>query len=403
MRILYLCHRIPYPPNKGEKIRAFHQLQAIAARHEVDLFTLTDRADDLVHQSALAPYCQRIMVSKLNPRLSRLRALPFLLTRSPLTVPYFYSDELQREIRSAISQRSYDRIFVFCSAMAQYVDLAGGIPVVLDLVDVDSDKWAQYADSASFPFSAIYKREAHRLQDYERHISEKAACVLVTTAREARLVRQIAPAARVHVVPIGIDSKHFNEAADRPVASFPTIVFVGEMSYYPNEQAVLYFTRQVLPLISDCVPGVRFLIVGRNPSSKVRKLQEIKGVEVTGSVPDVQPYLAQAQVSVAPFKIAAGLQTKILEALASGLPVVATPIALQGLLPSVADVINAGQSPEEMAKQIVFLLRDPQLARRVGLEGQRRVAAEYGWGPILEGFLRLIENPGVAEEQTVPG
>jgi sugar transferase (PEP-CTERM/EpsH1 system associated) len=274
---------------------------------------------------------------------------------------------------------------------------------VLDLVDVDSDKWAQYADSASFPFSAIYKREAHRLQDYERHISEKAACVLVTTAREARLVRQIAPAARVHVVPIGIDSKHFNEAADRPVASFPTIVFVGEMSYYPNEQAVLYFTRQVLPLISDCVPGVRFLIVGRNPSSKVRKLQEIKGVEVTGSVPDVQPYLAQAQVSVAPFKIAAGLQTKILEALASGLPVVATPIALQGLLPSVADVINAGQSPEEMAKQIVFLLRDPQLARRVGLEGQRRVAAEYGWGPILEGFLRLIENPGVAEEQTVPG
>jgi sugar transferase (PEP-CTERM/EpsH1 system associated) len=396
MRVLYLCHRIPYPPNKGEKIRAFHQLQAIAAQHEVDLFTLTDRADDLVHMSALAPYCQQITVSHLNPVLSRLRALPFLLTKSPLTLPYFYSAELHRKVRSAILRRSYDRIFVLCSAMAQYVDLAGGIPVILDLVDVDSDKWSQYAGSANFPFSAIYKREARRLQEYEHRISEKAACVLVTTAREAQLVRQIAPAARVHVVPIGVDTKYFNQAGDSPVAGAGTIVFVGDMSYYPNEQAVIYFARQVLPLINHSLPGVRFLIVGRNPGSRVKELQEIQGIEVTGPVPDVRPYLAQAHVSVAPFKIATGIQTKILEALASGLPVVATPRALQGLSPRVADIIETGESAEEMARKIVFLLRDLRLARRVGLEGRCQVAADYNWGHILGSFLRLIENPAVA-------
>jgi sugar transferase (PEP-CTERM/EpsH1 system associated) len=401
MRILYLCHRIPYPPNKGDKIRAFHQLRGLAAQHEVDLFTLTDHADDRFQKSALAPYCQRITVSHLSPRLSRLRALPFLLTQSPLTLPYFYCAELHREIRSAILQRSYDRIFVLCSAMAQYVDLDGGIPVVLDLVDVDSDKWSQYADSANFPLSVIYKREARQLQKYERNICEKAACVLVTTAREAQLVRQIAPAARVHVVPIGIDTKHYNQVGEPPVGGARTIIFVGEMSYYPNEQAVIYFARYVLSLINQSLEGVRFLIVGRNPGRKVKELQEIHGIEVTGSVPDVRPYLAQAQVSVAPFKIAAGLQTKILEALASGLPVVATPRALQGLSPRVADVIEAGESAAEMAAKIVFLLKDPELARRLGLEGRCRVAAEYDWGQILGAFLQLIENPAVAEEQTV--
>ena len=163
MRVLYLCHRIPYPPDKGEKIRAYHQLRAIAARHEVDLFTLADDAGDLSYQSALAASCHQLTVARLHPKLARLRALPFLLTSTPLTVPYFYSAELQAEIRKALLRRSYDRIFVYCSAMAQYVQSIDSIPILMDLVDVDSDKWTQYAAYTKLPLSAVYRREARAL------------------------------------------------------------------------------------------------------------------------------------------------------------------------------------------------------------------------------------------------
>jgi len=186
VKILYLCHRIPFPPDKGDKIRAFHQLRAMAERHEVDVFTLADDAADLVHQKALGAYCRSLTVARVHPKLARLRSLPFLLTKSPLTVPYFHCAELRAAVQAALTQRSYDRIFVYCSAMAQYVDAVDKIPVVMDLVDVDSDKWTQYAAHTSFPFSAVYRREGRTLQEYEKRVCEKAACVLVSTERELR-------------------------------------------------------------------------------------------------------------------------------------------------------------------------------------------------------------------------
>jgi hypothetical protein len=185
VRVLYLCHRIPYPPNKGDKIRAFHQLRAMAARHEVDVFTLADDARDLDYRDALASHCHRLTVARVHPKLARLRSLPYLLTGVPLTVPYFYSRKLQADVLQAVSAGSYDRIFVYCSAMAQYVQSINSIPIVMDLVDVDSDKWTQYAAHSKLPFSAIYRREGRTLKAYERTVCEKATCVLVSTAREA--------------------------------------------------------------------------------------------------------------------------------------------------------------------------------------------------------------------------
>ena len=392
MRILYLCHRIPYPPDKGDKIRAFHQLRALSERHEVDVFTLVDDEADLAGQSALAAYCRKLTVARIHSKLARLRALPFLLTNAPLTIPYFYSSKLATEVMEALRRRTYDRIFVYCSAMAQYVAHARGIPVVTDLVDVDSDKWTQYAAARRFPFSALFRREGRLLSDYERRICERSACVLVTTEREGQLALRISPLARVRVVPNGVDANYFSPHAVPPEVGPPAVVFTGDMSYFPNEDAVTFFVREVLPQVRQTIPDVRFLIVGRNPSRKVRRLERTAGVQITGFVPDVRPYFARARVAVAPFSMSAGIPNKILEAMAYGLPVVATQRATQGLAPSVAEAILIGQSPNELASQIVLLIRDLAWGRRKGLEGRLRVAEEYSWECALKRMLQIIED-----------
>ena len=392
MRVLYLCHRIPYPPDKGEKIRAFYQLQAIAARHEVDLFTLAD-GSELAHAGVLRGFCRSVVVDRLKPSMARLRALPYLLTQKPLTVPYFEYPVLRREIRAAVASRSYDRIFVYCSAMAQYVDPEWRIPVLADFVDVDSDKWRQYAVFARWPFSAIYRREARTLREYERQIGERSACVLVTTAREAVLIRQISDRVSVHVVPNGVDIERFQPPSQAAVPGPPTIGFTGDMSYFPNVEAVTFFARNVLPIVRRSVPAARFLVVGRNPSPKVLALSAIRGVEVTGFVPDVRGQLARMHVAVAPFSVAAGIQNKILEAMAFAIPVVCTPRAAQGLSDGAAGAVETVEGADAMAGRIVALLENPELARFKGLEGRSRVALDYRWDRSLGRLLDLLEHP----------
>ena len=397
MRVLYLCHRIPYPPNKGDKIRAFHQVRAIAAHHEVDVFTLADDPADLAHQSTLRNYCHSLTVMKLNRRLARFATLPYLFSHRPLTIPYFYCPELARAVRRAFSQRTYDRVFVYCSAMAQYTDVMDQVPIVTDLVDVDSDKWTQYSTFTGWPFSAIYRREGLALQQYERRICERSSCVIVTTDREARLVRRIVDGARVHVIPNGVDSEYFHPPATAPTLKPPTIGFVGDMSYFPNQEAVIYFARKVLPLVRESMPGARFLIVGRSPSRQVQRLQDEEGIEVTGFVPDVRVWLAKMHVSVAPFSIAAGIQNKILEAMASGLPVVATSKAVQGLATETARIVDVADSSGDMAAQIVRLIRDPELTRTIGAEARRKVVTAYNWERCSNRLLQVVDNPASSE------
>jgi sugar transferase (PEP-CTERM/EpsH1 system associated) len=393
LKILYICHRVPYPPDKGEKIRAFHQLKALAGRHEVDLFTLTDPAADAAEYAPLKAWCHRIVVSRLSPKAARLRSLPYLLTRTPLTLPCFYSPELQEEIRQAVLARGYDRVFVYCSAMAQYISQVDRIPVFTDLVDVDSDKWAQYAASTLFPASLVYRREAKCLRQYERELCKRSVGIIVATEREASLVREIASDANVHAIPNGVDGEFFRPSGEPPGSGAPAIVFTGDMRYLPNVEAVKFFVSRVFPLVRRDVADARFWIVGRDPAPAVRRLATVPGVEVTGFVPDVRKYLAGARVAVAPFSIAAGIQNKVLEALAYELPVVATRKVLQGLAGAVADIVHTGDSPEELAGSVVQLLKDPLLARQIGREGRRRVLAEYSWDRSGALLLDLIERP----------
>jgi sugar transferase (PEP-CTERM/EpsH1 system associated) len=281
--------------------------------------------------------------------------------------------------------------------MAQYVDLAGDVPAIVDFVDVDSDKWTQYAAHTRFPFSAIYRREGRRLGEYEGRIGERASCVLVTTEREARLARVIAPSARVRVVANGVDTDYFAPSGDTPSVGPPTIIFVGDMSYFPNQEAAISFAKNVFPLVRRAVPDASFQIVGRNPSPGVQALRQFDGVEVTGYVPDVRPFLAKAWAAVAPFSIAAGIQNKILEAMACGVPVVGTTRAVQGLSSGVARLVETGENAAQLAIAVIRLLGDRELARSRGMEGRQQVAADYSWRAALDYLLELVEDPGAGD------
>jgi glycosyltransferase involved in cell wall biosynthesis len=226
-------------------------------------------------------------------------------------------------------------------------------------------------------------------------VCERAACVLVSTEREAKLAREIAPATRVYALPNGVDTEYFHPAAD--ATSDPSVIFTGDMSYFPNEEAVILFARQVLPLIQQSIAEARFLIVGRNPGPRVRELAKLKGVEVTGFVPDVRSWLAKAKVAVAPFTIAAGIQNKILEAMSCGLPVVATPRAAQGLSRRVANTVDTGHTATELASRVIVLLRDPNHARSKGMDGRRLVREDYSWDSTLKRLLELVEKPVTKE------
>jgi polysaccharide biosynthesis protein PslH len=188
-----------------------------------------------------------------------------------------------------------------------------------------------------------------------------------------------------------VDTEYFQPVAKPP--DEPTVGFTGDMSYFPNAEAVTYFAQKVLPVVRRSVPGTRFLIIGRNPGPKVRALAEIDGVDVTGFVPDVREYLARMQVAVAPFSIAAGIQNKILEAMASGIPVVCTSRTAQGLSAEVADAVEVADGTQKMAAATVDLLRQPELARIKGMHGRTRVAAAYRWDRSLERLLQLVEHP----------
>jgi len=399
MRVLYLCHRTPFPPDKGEKIRAFQQLRALAAGHnQVDLFTLDDSPSDLQGQSELLRYCRQVTVVPLNRQWKKVSSLLYLPTDRPLTLPYFYSAMLARKIREALASRSYDRIFVFCSSMFQYVESVEDIPILLDLQDVDSDKWFQYADYCRFPHSWIYRREGETLRNYERWICEKASLVTVLTEREARVLRSITTKANIEIVPNGVDTQYFSPRNGARAASPPTMVFTGAMDYFPNVEAVRFFALSVFPAVRQSFPEARFVIVGGRPSPKVRALERIPGVTVTGRVPDIRPYLDQAHLFVAPLRLATGIQNKILEALAMALPVLAMPRPVQGISPKVASYIDVAESPDEWIRKTLDHLTHRETVTVKAVEARSKLVTEYDWGSSLSRLLSLL-----ASEQVVVG
>jgi len=390
MKILFLAHRIPYPPDKGEKIRAFHELKFLGARHTVDLYCFADTEAEASQQKALRSYCRRIYVEARSRIRIAAGAARSFLRREPLSCGCFFSHKFQAEVQGTLATETYDVIFVYCSSMAQYVPWPSATPVVLDFVDIDSAKWSQYAKRSRPPLSWVYEREAKTLAAYEEKWARVSSSTMVTTRQEAALLRGegISP---VEVVSNGVEipATRLDALTEEIQALQPYALFVGTMDYLPNIDAVEYFAEEILPRIRKRHPELNFVIAGRSPAGRVRKLGRKPGVVVTGAVPDVEVYLAGCAAVVAPFRIAQGIQNKVLEALAAGKPIVSTPGPAAAIAARHGETLLVADNATDFADAVVALLEDPALYCRFS-NGADFVRKNFSWCENLDHLERLL-------------
>ncbi len=396
--ILVLCHRIPYPPNKGDKLRSFNLVRHLAARGwRVHLAALADDPADMVHRDSLRPLCASLAVEPL-PRWRRFLSPLGAARGTSLSVEYFRHGRLQAYVDRVLAKGSVDAVLAVSAPMAEYLRRTPGpLPKrrILDLVDVDSEKWRAYAARSPWPASQIYGLEARLLGRYELRATDLFEAVLLVSEAEAALFRSLGgPRHKVRGVTNGVDLDYFSPSASGPRSADRTAVFCGAMDYPPNVDAAVWFAEAVLPRLRDRLPEARFRVVGANPTSRVRALAGLPGVDVTGAVPDVRPHVAGAALSVAPLRLARGVQNKVLEAMAMGRPVLATPQAFEGI-EAVAgeDAAVAPDAPEAFAAAALTLLADPDAAAAMGGRARLRMERRYAWNRRLEPLDALLGDP----------
>ncbi|MBU8536715.1 TIGR03087 family PEP-CTERM/XrtA system glycosyltransferase [Falsiroseomonas tokyonensis] len=401
-RLLFLCHRIPYPPDKGDKIRAWHMLDRLAESWDIDLGCLVDDPADLRHLPVLQARCASVEVRETGSRRqAAVRALLRCRPGLPLSLGWFHEQGLWDWTQAQLATRQHQAIFVYSSAMAPYVmgteAQREGTVRVLDMVDVDSEKWRAYAADAKPPMRQVWAREARTLRAFERRAAAAFDRTLLVSAAEAAQFRGMAPevAARVDHVDNGVDLSAFDpsQPTQSPYAAGSRpIVFTGTMDYRPNIEAVSWFATQVMPLLAD-LPGVEFHIVGANPAPAVRALAALPGVHVAGAVPRIQPWIAHAACAVAPLRIARGIQNKVLEAMAMARPVVASPEAFEGVRALPGRDILVAEDAEAMAEA----LRGVLAGRHPGLGARARsaVTEAHDWRATLRRLDAVLPVPRV--------
>lgn len=393
--LLYLVHRIPYPPNKGDKVRSHHLLIHLAARYRVFLGTFIDDPADWQHVERLQEFCEELHVEALNPRLARLRSLSGLVTGGALTLPYYRSGSMSRWAGGVVREQGIRRAMVFSSAMAQYLPAGHGVRRVVDFVDVDSDKWSQYANKKRWPMNWVYRRESRELLKFEGHVAETVDASAFVSEEEAALFRNLTgiTAAKVHAVHNGVDFDFFDPGRDYPnpfAGRGPVMVFTGAMDYWPNVDAARWFATEVLPRVRASVGNGEFFIVGARPTEEVAALARIPGVIVTGTVEDMRPYLAWAALAVAPLRIARGIQNKVLEALAMEKRVVATGEAAEGIGRCPALRVVADDSAQSFADEVRHQLEADGGMTPVKT-GRTFVTEHFDWQTNLSRFSDLLE------------
>lgn len=384
--MLFLAHRLPYPPDKGDKIHGYHVLRRLTERHRVLLATFVDDAADEAFLPAVRELCAELHVCRLYPRRARWRSLLGLPRHEPLTVAFYRDGQMSNWVEGVRRQGRADAVYVYSSTMLPYARRFG-LPMVIDFTDVDSAKWSEYGRGHRWPMSWVYRREGRLLANVERRGAARARWSLFATEKEADLFRSLAPesASRVGVLGNGVDCDYFAPDAGRasPFAEGElALVFVGTMDYWPNIDGVLWFAREMLPQLRSRWPALRLHIVGRNPPAAVRALAG-DAVVVTGAVPDVRPHVQHAAVMVAPLRITRGIQNKVLEAMALARPVVAAAGCVQAIDATPDEHLVAASAPEDYVREIDRLLRSPEQAAALGCRARQRMLAAYTWGARL--------------------
>ena len=393
--ILFLAHRVPYPPDRGDKIRSWHMLRRIAAIAPTHVVALCDDPRDMAHLGVIENVAASVMIAprKVTKAQAVARAL---LTGKPASVCAFSSGAVQTQVDHLLATRPIRTIFAYSGQMAQFIprDL-GGRRFVMDFVDMDSAKFSAYAQGTSGLSAWAQRGEGKRLFNFEKTVANRSTTSLFVSADEAALFREASGLGedRVGFIENGIDLDVYDPAIARDsviTGKGPLIVFTGQMDYRPNVEAVEGFARNSLSMIRACHPQTRFAIVGRNPTQQVTALAKLPGVIVTGEVADTRDWLAAADVVVAPLKLARGIQNKVLEAMAMAKPVVVSPAAAQGIDARHERDFMIAQGPGLQADAVITLLDKPVLAHALGNAARAQMVARYSWDTRLAGLAGLL-------------
>jgi sugar transferase (PEP-CTERM/EpsH1 system associated) len=391
VNILFLTHRLPYAPNRGDRIRSHHILRVLAPVHDVHLVSLVHDDEEAAEAQGMRDLAASVQVARVS-KARNLSRVPLRLPGSmPLTHVLLDAKDINRILHEHVAAGRVDAVLAYCSGMARYA-LASPLdrfPFVLDMVDVDSQKWASLAKTASAPRSWIYRREARLLARFEARATEAAAVTTVVNEREKESLVALAPSARIQVVPNGIDLTSFRPTG--PPSVEPRVVFSGVLNYAPNEEGALWLAERVWPLVRAARPDARLVLVGAYPTTAIRRLASADAsIEVTGTVPAVQPYLWSASVAAVPLKTARGLQNKVLEAIAAGLPVVTTPIVRAGLPAAVEPSCLVAESAEDFAAALLSLLARAPAERRA--TANRAQLSNMDWPTQLRPLVDILST-----------
>ena len=399
--LLMIVHRIPYPPDKGDKIRSFHELVYFKEKGwKIHLCTFMDDPEDRQHISSLKKYCETLAVFNLPAFRQKLSMARAFLQKKPLSVGAFYHFKAQKYVDNILANYPVQAFFCFCAPMAEYLFCSKFKPLekadkslsraasqtfFMDFVDVDSEKWALYAQNNTGAKSWIYNLENKLLSKYEQKVAIYFDGVSVVSRSEAELLSKMnGQLAKVYAFGNGVDLNYFKpqQSLGKSTEHSKTckLVFCGQMDYYPNIDAMLWFAEEVLPKLKAHLPALQLTIVGSRPTRDIQKMAQDHEIQVTGRVKDVRPYLNQAHISIAPIRIARGVQNKVLEAMAMAKPVVATEQAFEGIdAKANQDLLVTQAEPETFAQAISELFKDPLQASRMAVSARQRIEKHYSW------------------------
>jgi polysaccharide biosynthesis protein PslH len=391
MNILYLCHRFPYPPKRGGKIRPFNMIRHLcSAGHQVTVCSLARSEEEATEAKGIAPFCTDFRVGQVQAWTQVLRMLVRLPLRTPSSMGYFHSSEMAQQVRSLLKSSTWDLIFVHCSSVAHYVDHVADVPKILDFGDMDSQKWLEYAHYKPFPLSLGYRLEGQKMRFAEQRLARRFDMCTTTTRAEFDTLNSYDTKADTDWFPNGVDANYFCPVTEPYEAD--TISFIGRMDYYPNQECMVRFCKQVWPLLKAQRPALKLLIVGADPPPEMRKLGDLPGVTVTGSVHDVRPFIRRSALMVAPLMIARGTQNKLLEAMAMGVPVVTSSIAAAGIDATPGTHFLVADTPDSCVRAISLILDSPAERLRLAQAGRERMLTHHAWPRAMARLDGVIER-----------
>ena len=391
MNILYVCHRFPFPPKRGGKIRPFNMIRHLSANgHQVTVCSLARSPEEAAEGKGIAPYCARFEVAQVSNPVQALRMIARLPLSTPSSMGFFYSPSLRQRVRQLLSTQQWDLIFVHCSSVAQYVEHVRDVPKILDFGDMDSQKWLEYANHKPFPLSLGYRLEGTKMLAAEKRLARLFDLCTATTRAEWETLEGYRTGVPTDWFPNGVDAEFFSPTDDGYDPD--TLSFIGRMDYYPNQECMGRFCAQIWPLLKSRRAQLKLLIVGADPSPEMRRLGELPGVTVTGSVPDVRPFVRKSALMVAPLNIARGTQNKILEAMAMGVPVVTSRVAAGGVDAESVTHFLVADTPEEYSEAILRVLDDPAERQRLAIAGRQRMLSNHAWPHSMERLDQIIDR-----------